>query len=69
MTNPKYELIKKLYSLTSEYMELDDDLQNATRFSDLSMEIENTTMDLLRLNTNLSDSDMVDFLTVHHKVK
>lgn len=69
MTNPKYELIKKLYSLTSEYMELDDDLQNATRFSDLSMEIENTAMDLLRLNTNLSDSDMVDFLTVHHKVK
>lgn len=69
MTNPKYELIQKLHSLTSEYMELDDDLQNATRFSDLSMEIENTAMDLLRLNTNLSDSDMVDFLTVHHKVK
>ena len=66
MTNPKYELIKKLYSLTSEYMELDDDLQNATRFSDLSMEIENTAMDLLRINTDLSDDDMVKFLTEHH---
>ena len=66
MTNPKYELIKKLYSLTLEYMELDDDLQNATRFSDLSMEIENTAMDLLRINTDISDDEMVNFLTEHH---
>lgn len=66
MTNPKYELIKKLYILTSEYMELDDDLQNATRFSDLSMEIENTAMDLLRINTDISDDDMVNYLTEHH---
>lgn len=66
MVNPKYELIQKLHVLTSEYMELDDDLQNATRFSDLSMEIENTAMDLLRINTDISDDDMVNFLTKHH---
>ena len=66
MANLKYELIQKLHVLTSEYMELDDDLQNATRFSDLSMEIENTAMDLLRINTDISDDDMVNFLTEHH---
>lgn len=66
MTNPKYELIKKLYSLTSEYMKLDDDLQNATRFADLSMEIEDASIDLLRINTDLSDDDMVNFLTEHY---
>lgn len=66
MVNPKYELIQKLHALTSEYMELDDDLQNATRFSDLSMEIENTAMDLLRINTDISDDDMVKFFTEHH---
>nr|DAK31255.1 MAG TPA: hypothetical protein [Caudoviricetes sp.] len=66
MVNPKYELIQKLHALTSKYMELDDDLQNATRFSDLSMEIENTAMDLLRINTDISDDDMVKFLTEHH---
>lgn len=68
MTNPKYELIQKLHSLTSEYMKLDDDLQNATRFADLSMEIEDASIDLLRINTDLSDEDMVEFLTKHHKV-
>ena len=68
MANLKYELIQKLNVLTSEYIELDDDLENATKFSDLSMEIENTAMDLLRINTDLSDEDMVEFLTKHHKV-
>ena len=58
-----HELIKKIYELSSEYMELEtDDLANAGEFSRLSWEIEEVAMQICRLGTNLTEDELIDFL-------
>ena len=58
-----HELIKKLHELSSEYMELEtDDLANAGAFSRLSWEIEEVSMQICRLGTNLTEDELIDFL-------
>lgn len=59
----KYMLIKKLHELTNNYIGLEpDNLANAGEFSRLSFEIEEISMKLCLLGTNISDEELVDFL-------
>lgn len=67
MVKSEYELISKLNELTSQYMELEsDDLANAGEFSRLSWEIEELTIQMCILNTDLSEDGLIEFLDKHH---
>lgn len=62
-----YELIEKIHVLTTQYMELEsDNLANAGEFSRLRWEIEELSMQMCILNTDLSEDDLIDFLDKHH---
>lgn len=59
----KYMLIKKLHELTNNYIELEpDDLANAGEFSRLSFKIEEISMKLCLLGTNISEEELINFL-------
>ena len=59
----KYILIKKLHELTNNYMELEpDDLSNAGEFSRLLFEIENASMKLCLIGTDISEEELINFL-------
>lgn len=61
----KYMLIKKLYKLTNNYMELEpDDLANAGEFSRLLFEIEDISMKLCLIGTDISEEELIYFLDV-----
>ena len=56
-------LIKKLYELTNNYMELEpDDLANAGEFSRLLFEIEEVSMKLCLIGTDISEEELINFL-------
>lgn len=58
-----YELIQKLHKLSSEYMELEtDNLANAGEFSRLEWEIEETSMKICRIGTDLTEDELIEFL-------
>ena len=62
-----YELIEKMYTLTTQYMELEtDNLSNAGEFSRLRWEIEELAMQICITNTDLSEDDLIEFLDEHH---
>ena len=62
---PQYISVRKLYELTSQYMKLEPDLQNAGEKSKLYIEIESAAMELLRINTDLSQDDLINILDEH----
>ena len=56
-------LVKKLHKLTNNYMELEpDDLSNAGEFSRLLFEIENVSMKLCLIGTDISEEELINFL-------
>ena len=62
-----HELIEKMYTLTTQYMELEtDNLANAGEFSRLRWEIEELAMQICITNTDLSEDDLIEFLDEHH---
>ena len=64
-----HELIEKMYTLTTQYMELEtDNLENAGEFSRLRWEIEELSMQICITNTDLSEDDLIEFLD-EHRVK
>ena len=61
----KYILIKKLHELTNNYIELEpDDLANAGEFSRLLFEIEDISMKLCLIGTDISEEELIYFLDV-----
>ena len=59
----KYMLIKKLNELTNNYMELEpDDLANAGEFSRLLFDIEDVSMKLCLIGTDISEEELINFL-------
>ena len=58
--------IFELYDLTKEYMDLDDDLSNATRYSQIRKEVEEIAMKICMLNTDLTEDELIDFLDSHY---
>lgn len=62
---PQYISVRKLHELTSQYMELEPDLPNAGEKSNLYTEIESAAMELLRINTDLSQDDLINILDEH----
>ena len=62
-----HELIEKMYTLTTQYMELEtDNLANAGEFSRLRWEIEELAMQICITNTDLSEDNLIEFLDEHH---
>ena len=62
-----HELIEKMYTLTTQYMELaTDNLANAGEFSRLRWEIEELAMQICITNTDLDEDDLIEFLDEHH---
>ena len=62
-----HELIEKMYTLTTQYMELEtDNLANAGEFSRLRWEIEELAMRICITNTDLDEDDLIEFLDEHH---
>ena len=59
----KYMLIKKLHELTNNYMELEpDNLANAGEFSRLLFDIEEVSMKLCLIGTDISEEELINFL-------
>ena len=58
--------IFEVYDLTKEYMDLDDDLSNATRYSQIRKEVEEIAMKICMLNTDLTEDELIDFLDSHY---
>ena len=59
----KYMLIKKLHELTNSYIELEpDNLANAGEFSRLLFEIEEVSIKLCLIGTDISEEELINFL-------
>ena len=58
--------VEKMHELTTEFLELEDDLSSAGAHSRLSSEIEELAWQISIMNTDLTVDDLITFLDEHH---